>query len=268
MTRVAVIGHVEWVDFVHLPVYPPRGGLAQATRVTEHAGGGAVVAAAVLRSLGAEVDFFCALGDDERARRSEAELTARGITVHAARRAQPSRFVFVMLDAGGERTIVTVGERLQPSGHDELDWDRLTTIDGVYFTAGDDSALAAARSAAALVVTPRAGDHAAGLSAVPRVDATVFSADDREEVGWASDWEPHSRLMVATKGAHGGHWWGESSGQWPAAPVPGPVRDSYGCGDSFAAGVTFGLASGLSVTEATAIGARCGAEMLTKVGAP
>jgi ribokinase len=268
MTRVAVIGHVEWVEFVRLADYPPRGGLEQATWVAEHAGGGAVVAAAVLISLGAEVEFFCALGDDERARRSERELTARGITVHAARRSQPSRFVFTMLDDGGERTIVTVGERLQPAGDDELDWDRLATIDGVYFTAGDDGALAAARSARTLVVTPRAGDHEAGLSRAPRVDATVFSAHDRDEVRWARDWEAHSRLLVATDGADGGRWWGESSGQWPAAPVPGPIKDSYGSGDSFAAGLTFGLASGRSVAEAAAIGARCGAEMLTRVGAP
>jgi ribokinase len=268
MTRVAVIGHVEWVQFVQLADYPPRGGLAQATQVAEHAGGGAVVAAALLASLGAEVEFFCALGDDERARRSERELTARGIMVHAARRAQPSRFVFTMLDDGGERTIVTVGERLQPAGDDALDWDRLATIDGVYFTAGDDGALAAARSASALVVTPRAGDHAVGLSAAPHVDATVFSADDHDEVGWAHDWEPHSRLQVATEGAHGGRWWGESSGRWTAAPLPGPIKDSYGCGDSFAAGFTFGLASGRPIGEAAAIGARCGAEMLTRVGAP
>jgi ribokinase len=268
MTRVAVVGHVEWVEFVRLQDYPPRGGLVQSTLVNEHAAGGAVIAAAVLRSLGAEVEFFCALGDDERARHSERELTARGIMVHAARRAQPSRFVFTMADDGGERTIVTVGERLQPAGDDDLDWERLATIDGVYFTAGDNGALAAARTAGALVITPRAGDHAAGLTAAPRVDATVYSVNDREEVGWAADWEPYSRLMVATEGAHGGSWWGESSGRWPAAPLPGPAKDSYGCGDSFAAGVTFGLASGASVAEAAAIGARCGAEMLTRVGAP
>ncbi len=118
------------------------------------------------------------------------------------------------------------------------------------------------------MVTPRAGDHAAGLSAAPHVDATVFSVDDHDEVRWAHDWEPHSRLSVATEGAHGGRWWGESSGRWPAAPLPGPIRDSYGCGDSFAAGFTFGLAAGRPIGEAAAIGARCGAEMLTRVGAP
>jgi ribokinase len=173
-----------------------------------------------------------------------------------------------MLDAGSERTIVTVGDRLQPAGDDALDWDRLKTIDGVYFTAGDGDALTAARAGRTLVVTPRAGDHETGLSAAPYVDATVFSADDRDEVRWASDWEPHSRLLVATDGADGGRWSGESSGRWLAAPVPGPIRDSYGCGDSFAAGLTFGLASGRSVADAAAIGARCGAEMLTRVGAP
>ena len=50
--------------------------------------------------------------------------------------------------------------------------------------------------------------------------------------------------MVATEGADGGRWWGESEGRWAAVPPPGPVRDSYGCGDAFAAGFTYGLAAG------------------------
>lgn len=284
MTRVGVVGHVEWVQFVAVGSYPPRGGLAEGDLLTEHAGGGAVVAAAVIAGLGAEVEFFCALGEDDRAGRSHDQLAARGITVHAAPRPQPSRFVFTLLDAGGERTIVTVGERLQPSGSDPLPWDRLAACDGVYFTAGDGRALAHARAARSLVVTPRAGAHATPrsrdhgaandgnpggrVSSIPTIDATVFSAGDSDEVEWSTGWEPHSRLMVATGGAGGGRWWGESEGSWPAAPVPGPIRDSYGCGDSFAAGLTFGLASGAGIAAAAAVGARCGAEMLTHVGAP
>jgi ribokinase len=190
------------------------------------------------------------------------------ITVHAARRSQASRFVFTMLDDGGERTIITVGERLQPAGADPLPWPRLADADGVYFTAGDDAALAHARSARTLVVTPRAGDHAAGLRSVPTVDATVFSALDRDERRWAADWEAHSTLMVATEGAAGGRWWGAAEGRWPAVTPSGAIRDSYGAGDSFAAGLTYGLASGCSIDDAAAIGARCGAEMLTRIGAP
>ena len=268
MTRVAVIGHVEWVQFVRLPALPERGGLEQASPVREQAGGGAVVAAAVLAELGAEVEFFGALGDDERGTRSERELTERGVAVHAVRRPQPSRLVFTMLDDSGERTIVTVGDRLQPAGADPLPWERLAAVDGVYFTAGDDVALAHARAAAKLVITPRAGNHAAGLSGAPRVDATVFSVHDRDERDWSADWEGHSALMVATDGGNGGRWWGSSEGHWAAVPPPGPVRDSYGCGDSFAAALTFGLASGLPIAAAAAIGARVGAEMVTRVGAP
>ena len=74
--------------------------------------------------------------------------------------------------------------------------------------------------------------------------------------------------MVETRGARGGAWWGESEGSWEAVPPDGESRDSYGCGDSFAAGFTFGLASRASVSEAAAIGARAGARCLTRAGAP
>jgi len=99
-------------------------------------------------------------------------------------------------------------------------------------------------------------------------DATILSASDEHEQRMAQPWEPRTRLMVATEGAQGGRWWGESEGRWPAAPLPGEPRDSYGCGDSFAAGFTFGLASGMAPAQAAEVGARCGARMLTRVGAP
>jgi ribokinase len=36
--------------------------------------------------------------------------------------------------------------------------------------------------------------------------------------------------------------------------------DSYGCGDSFAAGLTYALGAGLGLDDAFALAARCGAE--------
>ena len=51
-----------------------------------------------------------------------------------------------------------------------------------------------------------------------------------------------------------------------AAPLPGPVRDAYGCGDSFAAGLTYGLGAGLAMPDALELGARCGAACLTGRG--
>ena len=51
--------------------------------------------------------------------------------------------------------------------------------------------------------------------------------------------------------------------RFDAAPVPGPKVDAYGCGDAFAAGLTYGLATDLPVEEALALAARCGAATLT-----
>jgi ribokinase len=115
-----------------------------------------------------------------------------------------------------------------------------------------------------MTVSPRAGAPAEGVTA----DATILSAGDEHEQRMARAWEPLSRLMVATEGSHGGRWRGESEGRWNAAPLPGEPRDSYGCGDSFAAGFTFGLASGMATAQAAEVGAQCGAAMLTRVGAP
>jgi ribokinase len=254
------------VEFISIERYPTRGAVEHAEGAFAHAGGGAVVAAAVLAELGAEVDFFCALGDDDIGRNAEAEMTRRGVTVHAAWRDAPTRRVFTLLDGGGERTIVTVGERLQPFGDDDLDWARLEDAGGVYLTAGDAGAAGRARAARSLVATPRFRESLGDPEL--KLDALVFSESDEDEVRWAQRFASQTRLMVATAGKDGGHWWGESEGEWPTAELPGKPRDSYGCGDSFAAGFTFGLASEMPIGEAAAVGARCGAEMLTRVGAP
>ena len=241
------------------------GEIQRARREATHAGGGAVVAAATLAELGAEVEFYGAVGCDALGDAAAAELTERGITVHMARRPGATREVITLLDGEGERTILPIGERIQPEGDDALDWDRLAQADGVYVTAGDAGVLDSPRRA-------RAGGHAAatrtpgaprGLHRRARVQRL-----GRGRARWAERMEPDTRLMVATDGAAGGRWWGASEGRWASVPPPGPVRDSYGCGDAFAAGFTYGLGMGRSVAEAAQVGARWGAEMLTRVGAP
>ena len=89
--------------------------------------------------------------------------------------------------------------------------------------------------------------------------ALVFSEGDEDESAWARRAASHTRLLVATEGAHGGRWWGESEGHWAAAPLPGPTRDAYGCGDSFAAAFTLGLGRGDSIADAAKLGAEAGA---------
>jgi ribokinase len=266
MVRVAVVGHIEWVDFVPVERFPTPGEVVHGHDAFARAAGGGGVVAGVLAELGAEVDFFCALGRDLVGEAAVKQLSDAGVRMHVAWREQPTRRAMTLLEPGGERTIITLGERLEPLGSDRLAWERLRSAGGVYFTAGDPAALRRARAAGAVVASPRAR-HALDHDG-PVIDALVFSSRDRDEGAWARRAAGRSRLLVATEGANGGHWWGESEGRWDPTPLPGEPRDAFGCGDAFAAGFTFALASGASVDEAAAAGARCGAQWLTRSGAP
>jgi ribokinase len=266
MTRVAVVGHVEWVDFIPVERFPKPGEIIHARGAFARAAGGGGVVAVVLAELGADVDFYCALGRDELGRAAAAQLTDRGVRVRPAWREEPTRRAVTLLDPNHERTIITMGDRLQPLASDPLEWDLLRGADGVYMTAGDTAAMAHARQARVLVASPRARS-ALGQDG-PLIDALVYSAGDAREREWAARVEHRVRLHVATEGARGGSWWGESEGRWSAVPPPGEPRDAYGCGDSFAAGFTFALAGSSSIEEAAALGAQRGALCLTRAGAP
>src|SRR5205807_10129595 len=75
--------------------------------------------------------------------------------------------------------------------------------------------------------------------------------------------------VVWTSGAQGATYSLEGGEPRENAPaqLPSPVADTYGSGDCFAAGLTFGLAQGLAAEEAIALGAARGAEAVTRRGA-
>jgi ribokinase len=260
--RVAVVGHVEWVRFARVEHVPIAGEVVHAVDPFEEPAGGGAVAAVQLARLAGEALFITALGDDEHGHRSVARLGELGVDVRAAFVDEPSRSAVTLVDRTGERTIATFGPRLDPRGEDTSEqWQALEGADAVYFTAGDVAALRRARaSARVLVASPRA--RSALGQGVP-LDALVLSEED--QVG---DVQNEARLVVWTEGAHGGRYRDApgASGRWAAVPVPGDVVDSYGCGDSFVAGLTYGLGAGLDTPDALTLAARCGAVCLTGRG--
>jgi ribokinase len=264
--RVAVAGHIEWIWFARVERVPLAGEIAHASDSWEEAAGGGAVAAVQLVKLAGGAAFFTAVGGDELGRRSVDQLDAQGVTVHGAVRAAPQRRGFTFLDAGGERTITVMGERLAPAGADPLPWDQLADADAVYFTAGDAAALRAARAARVLVGTPRARDTLATAGVV--LDALVLSARDADERAWAAGLDPPPRVVVYTEGAKGGRFTATegTGGTYAAAPLPGPVVDAYGCGDSFAAGLAYALGAREPIEAALSLAARCGAACLTGRG--
>ena len=134
-------------------------------------------------------------------------------------------------------------------------------MDAVFFVAGDVDALAQARRARVLTATSRELDvlRRSGVE----LDALVGSGEDRAE-HYRGDLDPPPKLVVTTSGALGG--WAQPGGPFTAAPLPGPVEDAYGCGDCFAAGLTYALGAGQDPADALAFAARCGAAALTGRG--
>jgi ribokinase len=264
--RVAVVGHVEWVEFVHGDHVPAAGEIVHASDSFEEPAGGGAVAAVQLARLAGEAELFTALGNDDLAERTRVRLAELGVSVHAAERSGPTRRAFTFLDARGERTITTVGERLEPRGDDPLGWERLNEADGVYLTAGDEAALGAAGGARIVVASPRAGGVLADSGV--ELDALVFSDRDEGESAFARELDPRPAVLIATRGADGGRYVTADGrdGSWPAAPLPGPVADAYGCGDSFAAAFTYGLAAGETLESALHVGAEAGAACLARRG--
>src|SRR5207253_11257291 len=123
--RLAVVGHVEWVEFLRVAQLPQPGEIAHATDSWAEPGGGGSVAAVQLRKLAGAADFFTALGDDELGHRAFDELSELGLRLHVAWRDEPQRRAVTFVDADGERTITVVGERIVPRGDDPLPWAEL-----------------------------------------------------------------------------------------------------------------------------------------------
>ena len=118
--NLAVVGHVEWVEFARVDHVPEPGEIVHALETWQEAGGGGAVAAVQLANLNGSVQLFTSLGDDELGRRARQELEGRGVTVHAAKTTETQRRAFTYVDFGGERTITVLGRKLIPSGEDGL----------------------------------------------------------------------------------------------------------------------------------------------------
>jgi len=260
------VGHVEWVRFARVERVPEPGAIVTAAESWEEPGGGGADAAGELVRLGAEVDFFLAVGNDEVGERARQALGKLGCRVHAATRDEPQRLAFTYVDAEGERTITLIGPKLHPHGSDPLPWRELSEIDAVYFCAGDVEALRAARQARVLVATAR--ELPTLVEAGVPLDALVRSGRDPSEAYEPGLLDPEPKLIVATMGRAGGAFFaGAEEGTFAAAEIPGAVGDAYGAGDSFAAGLTFALGRGDHPQTALAFAAKCGAAALTRRGA-
>lgn len=259
--RVAVVGHVEWVELVHVDHVPNAGDIVHGTSVLEVPAGGGAVAAVQLARWGADTLLFTALGGDALGLRARDELVSRGVKVHAAPRFEPQRRALTLVDAQRERTIVVIGDRLVAHGSDALPWQALATCDAVYVTGGDVEAVRHARSARIVVATSRVlpllRDAAIDL------DVLIGSDSDPAERYTAGDLPRPPKLVVRTEGARGGYVVHADGMRRRYTAVPATVTgDTYGAGDTFAAALTFALGERRSLDDALSFASARAAEVV------
>jgi ribokinase len=264
--RVAVIGHVEWTTIARIDRIPTTGEVVHAAIAWEGPAGGGAVAAVRLAELAGQCVFFTALGEDNAAAQTRTVLSGLGVEVVAVTRPAPTRTAVSLVDATRERTTVTLGPRLHPEAHDALPWRDLGEYDALFFAAGTAEVLRRARAAGTLVVTAR--ELATASAAGVPLDAVVGSGRDAAERYQPELLSEPPGLRVTTDGPNGGTFSvsGAQERSYASSFAPGPVVDTYGVGDNFAAALTYGLGAGGDVDAALDLAARCGAACLTVNG--
>ena len=265
---LAVVGHIEWVEFLAVDRWPQPGLISHAQqRLEEPAGAGAVIAVQLAQLLDRPVHFFTALGRDSVGEACVQRLQEKGVEVHVAWRDGPTRRGISLVggvgDQSGDRAITVIGDRLTPVLSDPLPWDVLQQCDGAFITAADAALVQAARSVPVLAATPRVG-LAVLESAGVQIDALIGSGLDPAELVAPGDLALSPRVQISTEGAAGGLI--STGDRYSASALPGPFVETYGCGDSFAAGVFAGLAAQWPLKTAIQLGCQLGAACATRFG--
>lgn len=262
--NIAVIGHIEWGTFLKVPRLPTVGESVYALESWQEVCGGGSVAAMQAASLNGTCTFFTAVGNDDIAKQAIKQLEKSGIVVYATTNEAQQTKSYIHIDDDSDRTI-TVVERFKPNGTDTtLPWEKLSEMDAVYFVSGDKQALLHARKAKIVISTTRVTKLLNETGVL--IDVVVSSAKDNLETYKEGDIIPKPKAVVVTNGVHGGKI--NNGPTYQAEVVPSEkVVDFYGCGDSFAAGLTFGLGQDLSLNDAIKIAAHSGAQAAQRRGA-
>ena len=245
--KFAVIGHIEWINFIKVDQLPKPGLISHSKESIEYpAGGGSVIAKRLRELTHCEVHFFTALGNDFYGNKCLNILQNMGIKLHVAWRDKPTRKGFSVIDSEGERSITIIGDRLAPTHKDNLDWNILNDMDGIFITAADKEIFKKSRIAKTLCTTPRVGLNIINESRI-FLDGLIGSNLDPGEVFSLDELILKPKFVIKTEGENGGIIF--PGGRYKAIGNKVMKVDSYGCGDSFAAGILYGLSSNWDIEE-------------------
>jgi sugar/nucleoside kinase (ribokinase family) len=262
MGRIAVVGSVARDDVVklHEPLREGAhiGGAWRGPRL----GGGAACTAVPLAYAGHQVAVVASIGHDDVGKQVMKELSTTGVdTSQIVLLDQPSTRSIILVNGGGERTIVNLVRTHESGPQARL---LLLGAESVYVRSrrGDLAQLLREQAATALVVAhvppAEAGARPAHILIASASDAGPDVLGDPLAAGYriAGDL---LRWFVVTEGAGGVTAYSDDQVLRVAAREITPV-DTTGAGDSFAAGLIHALVSGASMADALQTGVNWGGE--------
>ena len=282
MIRVASIGNANVDVLLYLDELPPRGGQVEARGAERRAGGAAANFAVAAAKLGLKASFIGCVGLDEDGDWLLSKLASHGVDTSLVKRVRErTGFVVVLVEAGGERTMVAyrgANAALYEAGLEDLDYSMFDWVhaSSIRPDAAAGAFKAAKRAGATTSYDPGGAVAMMGfgrlLQALEHTDVLFLNEREAqllESSGGGPELEAVRRLVptvVVKMGAEGAMAYrGGEAASAPAFRVE--VVDTTGAGDAFDAAFCYALARGLGLRESLVFANACAALKITRRGA-
>ena len=273
------------VDFlIRVPRYPEFDSKVELEDYSQLAGGEIASAMVGLRRLGLRTCYAGRFGRDAAGDFGLRTLRDEGVDVSLAEQIDgaTTQIAFIIIDAAtGERTVIWKRDAKLAYAAEETPIDVARRASVLHCTPHDARAcirLAEEAKSAGTIVSIDLDNIFPGVEELlPLVDVLVASADlpgrllgiaDAQAALGAMQERYGSAVVGITLGESGSliHCGGEFI-RTPGFPVPGGCRDTTGAGDSFRAGLLYGLVKGETVEESARIANAVAALKCRAVGA-
>jgi len=286
MTAVALLGDINIDLVLDIPVFPPEGGEAIATRQGSGLGGSSTNTAVSLARMGYEARLIGRVGDDAWGRQALADLASVGVKTTWISRdpVEPTQLNVVTVSNGGERTMFAYRGANALLGPSEVTADIFTGVSLLHLSGyallqspQADAALRAVELANSLHI-PITLDIPAGVAGqiasrvndlLSRIDTIMLGEADLAPLGAASSNALIARGVkrVALKRGAAGSALFQADGEAHAKGLDVVVVDTTGAGDAFAAGQIVGRLTNLPGEACCLLANTLGAAAVRRSGA-
>lgn len=273
------------VDFlIRVPRYPEFNSKIELEDYSQLAGGEIATAMAGLQRLGLKTCYVGRFGTDAAGDFGMQSLRGEGVDVSLAEQVPgaTTQIAFIVIDiATGERTVIWKRDAKLSYDPDEVPLGVVSRASVLHCTPHDTQAciaLATEANRAGTIVSIDLDNIFPGIDELlPLIDILITSADlpgrllgiaDTEEAIIAMQEKYGSAVVGITLGKTGSLLYcGGEFTRTPGFAVPGGCKDTTGAGDSFRAGLLYGLVRGESVEESARIANAVAALKCRAVGA-